>query len=230
MSKGAKVFLFSIISFLVVNLLIAFVMLNISPVSNLRNNESSSIQNPSEENINKDDIYIPPGTEHSNSIDIDDVPDTIVPTYTEISSYKTTIYDKEKNRIHNIELACSKLNITIIKAAEEFSFNETLGPMGASAGYKKATGFDGNGKKVKIYAGGMCQLSSTLYNAAMDAGMEITERHAHSRRVYYVPKNKDAAVSYGGADLKFKNITDKDLRISSETDGHTVTIKIERIG
>ena len=95
---------------------------------------------------------------------------------------------------------------------------------------KKLQDSIGKGKKVRVYAGGMCQLSSTLYNAAMDAGMKITERHPHSRRVYYVPKNKDATVSYGGADLKFKNTTKNDIRISSTTDGHTVTIKIEKIG
>ena len=76
----------------------------------------------------------------------------------------------------------------------------------------------------------MCQISSTLYNAALIAKFEITERHPHSRRVYYVPKNKDATVSYGGADLKFKNNRDKKVKILATTDGHNVTIKLIEIG
>ena len=149
---------------------------------------------------------------------------------TEIAKYSTTIYDKEENRIHNIKLATSKLDGTIIEPGEEFSFNNAVGKMGKNEGYKKATGFNGNGKKVKIYGGGMCQISSTLYNAALIAKFEITERHPHSRRVYYVPKNKDATVSYGGADLKFKNNRDKKVKILATTDGHNVTIKLIEIG
>ncbi len=230
MSKGAKIFAFSAISFCIVTFLVAFIMLNTSSFSALRSNETSSIKNINEDKVESNEPEVPENIDDVNDITLPTAPEFIPPVYTEISSYKTTIYDKEKNRIHNINLASDKLDGAIVKAGEEFSFNKTIGPMGANQGYKKATGFNGNGKKIKIYAGGMCQLSSTLYNAAMDSGFKITERHAHSRRVYYVPKNKDATVSYGGADLKFKNTTDTDIRISSTTDGHTVTIKIEKTG
>ena len=145
---------------------------------------------------------------------------------TEVASYSTTIYDTEESRIHNIKIAIDKLTDAVINSGEEFSFNNTLGPMGPNEGYEKATGFDGHGKKIKIYAGGMCQISSTLYNTALIAGLEITERHAHSSRVYYVPKDKDATIMYGGADLKFKNNTPNDLKIVASTDGHEVTIKL----
>lgn len=147
--------------------------------------------------------------------------------YKEISSYKTNIYDTDKNRIYNIKLACEKLNEHIIKCGEEFSFNSTMGSMGEKDGFKKALGFDSNGNDIKVYGGGICQISSTLYNACLLADLDITERHAHSKRVYYVPKNKDATVFSGGPDLKFINNTDKDIMICAKTDGYTVTITLK---
>ncbi len=147
----------------------------------------------------------------------------------EIATYTTTIYDTEESRIHNITLAIDKLDGAIVEKGQEFSFNDTIGPMGKEQGYEEATGFNGNGKKIKIYGGGICQISSTLYNSALIAGLEITERHAHSRRVYYVPQDKDASVLYGGANLKFINNRENDIKISASTDGHEVTVKLIEI-
>lgn len=231
MSKGAKIFIFTVFSFFIVAFAIAFFSLNASPISILRNNEESSgLENVDKEGVVDNKTQKTVTSDTTKEVVVTKTPEVTPPANVEMSNYKTTIYDKEKNRIHNITLAVSKLNGAIVKPDEEFSFNKTIGPMGANQGYKKATGFNGSGKKIKVYAGGMCQLSSTLYNAVLDAGLPVTERHPHSRRVYYVPKNKDASVSYGSADLKFKNTTDKDLLISSTTDGHTVNIKIEKIG
>ena len=98
--------------------------------------------------------------------------------------------------------------------------------MGENEGYKKATGFDSNGNDIKVFGGGICQLSSTLYNTVLIAKLKVTERHAHSKRVYYVPKNKDATVFAGGPDLKFINITDSDIIINASTDGNKVTVKL----
>lgn len=146
----------------------------------------------------------------------------------EIATYTTTIYDRDDNRVHNISLANSKLNEHIIKAGEEFSFNNTIGPMGGDMGYKQALGFDSNGNKIKVYGGGLCQISSTLYNAALIANLQITERHPHSARVYYVPKDKDATIYYGSLDLKFINNTDSDIKILATNDNANVTIKLIR--
>ncbi len=148
---------------------------------------------------------------------------------TEIASYTTTIYDQDENRVHNITLANSKLNNHIIKNGEEFSFNDTIGPMGGDMGYKKALGFDSNGNKIQVYAGGLCQISSTLYNTALIAGFEITERHPHSARVYYVPKDKDATIFYGSLDLKFINNSGADVKITASNDNANVTIKLIKI-
>lgn len=150
----------------------------------------------------------------------------IVYTETEIASFTTTLYDNDENRIFNITKACEILNNTEIKAGEEFSFNNTLGPMGTGNGYKLAKGFDSNGKLIDVPAGGMCQVSSTLYNVALIANLEITERHAHSRRVAYVPVDKDATIYYPDLDLKFINNTKNDLKITAQNDNYTVTIKL----
>ncbi|MDD2627314.1 MAG: VanW family protein [Clostridia bacterium] len=147
----------------------------------------------------------------------------------EIAKYSTTIYDKEENRIYNIKKAIGILDGKILESGKTFSFNDTIGPMGEKEGFKKATGFNGNAKKIKISAGGICQISSTLYNVALISKFEIVERHPHSKRVYYVPKNKDATILYGGADLKFKNTSNNDIKISALTDGHEVTIKFLKI-
>lgn len=202
--------------------------LTYSPIQNLRSNtisESKSYKDVTGESNNNNSTNTSDKTENINKI----VVNITTPKEEEIASFSTTIYDKEEARIHNIKLAVSKLDGATVNAGEEFSFNNTVGPMGEKQGYQKATGFNGNGKKVKIYGGGMCQISSTLYNAALIANFEITERHPHSRRVYYVAKDKDATVSYGGADLKFKNNSDSKIKITATTDGHEVTIKLYKI-
>ena len=128
-----------------------------------------------------------------------------------------------------LNLAISKLNGVIIENGAEFSFNNTIGPMNEGNGFKKATGFDSNGKKIKISGGGICQISSTLYNCALIAGFDITERHPHSRRVYYVPKDKDATILYGSLDLKFVNNSGSKVRIDASATKSTVTITLVKI-
>ena len=147
----------------------------------------------------------------------------------EIASFTSTLYDNEENRVYNISKACDILNGVTIPNGSEFSFNNTIGPMGEENGYKLAKGFDDEGKLIDIPGGGMCQVSSTLYNVALIANLEITERHPHSRRVYYVPVDKDATVYYPSLDLKFINNTGYDLKISAQNDNYSVTIKMYKI-
>ena len=148
-------------------------------------------------------------------------------TYIDIASYTTKIQDTDKNRVYNITLASEKLDGHIVAPNTEFSFNNKMGNMGAADGYKKALGFDSNGNKIKVYGGGICQISSTLYNAVMAANLKVTERHAHSRRVYYVPKGKDATVFSGGPDFKFINTLQNNIMICVHTDGYTVTVTLK---
>lgn len=147
----------------------------------------------------------------------------------EIASFTSTLYDNEENRVYNISKACEILNGVIITNGSEFSFNNTIGPMGEENGYKLAKGFDDKGKLIDIPGGGMCQVSSTLYNVALMANLEIKERHPHSRRVYYVPVDKDATVYYPSLDLKFINNTGYDLKLSAQNDNYSVTIKMYKI-
>lgn len=153
----------------------------------------------------------------------------IVFTETEISSFTSTLYDNSQNRMFNIQKAVEVLNGSVIHVNEEFSFNNTIGPMGEENGYKKANGFDSNGKVIQIAGAGMCQISSTLYNAALLANLQITERHPHSRRVYYVPIDRDATVYYPDLDLKFINNTPNDIKIYATTDNYSVNITLKKI-
>ena len=93
------------------------------------------------------------------------------------------------------------------------------------SGYKKATILDSEGNKFQGYGGGVCQISSTLYNAALELNLEIIERHPHSKRVKYVEEGKDAAISYSNnLDLKFRNNLDYDLTIQCKVEDNKVYI------
>ena len=139
----------------------------------------------------------------------------------------TTLYSKDSERQHNIQLTCSSLNGTIVKNGETFSFCSTVGPATSEKGYQKADIFDNKGNKKKGYGGGNCQISSTLYNAVMAVpNLEVVERHPHSNKVPYVKKGKDAAVAYGSYDFKFKNNTGNDIRILAGVDSSCVTTSL----
>lgn len=122
-----------------------------------------------------------------------------------LASFSTTILDSDENRVNNIRLASQKINGFVLNPGETFSFNRVVGKREYSKGYKKAKILI-NGEANEDVGGGICQLSSTVYNAAVKSGMKIIERHTHSGEVGYIPRGQDAAVSYGYKDLKFKNV------------------------
>lgn len=146
-----------------------------------------------------------------------------------IGTYSTKLTDKTEGRVHNIKLAISKLDGTKVGPGETFSFNETIGPREENDGYKEAIIFDGHGNKTQGFGGGVCQVTSTLYNAARGAGLEIEERHQHSREVPYVNEGDDATVSYyDNEDLKFKNTKEYTITIKAEATEDKVTVSIEK--
>lgn len=147
----------------------------------------------------------------------------------EITHYSTEILDRKGNRLHNIKLASEKLNNAEINPGDTFSFNERVGKMGEAQGYKKAESFKTDGTKFLEFGGGICQISSTLYNTVLDSNLEVVERHPHSRRVYYVPKDRDATVYYGHKDFKFKNNTENKIKIIAEATDTTMTIKLIKL-
>ena len=115
---------------------------------------------------------------------------------TEIASFTTKIYTKDSGRQNNLTLACSALNNTTIENGKTFSFSKTVGRATSSKGYKKADVFR-NGNVVEALGGGLCQVSTTLYNAVLKIPeLKVTERHPHSNKVPYIKSGKDAAVSF----------------------------------
>ena len=113
---------------------------------------------------------------------------------------------------------------------EIFSFCNTLGPAKPSEGYQKADTFDSDGDIYQEYGGGKCQVSSTLYNAVLQVeGLEIIERHSHSNYVPYVEEGKDAAVSYGSVDFKFKNNNNFSIKIIAEANPDNIVVTIIKV-
>ncbi len=134
-----------------------------------------------------------------------------------LARYETRFYTRNQNEINrseNIRLAASKINGTILAPGEEFSFNNIVGKRTAQGGYKDAFIYV-NGKVVSDIGGGICQVSSTLYNAALYADLEIVERQEHMFTVAYVPLGQDAAVAYGYVDFRFRNSTDWPIKIEA---------------
>ena len=149
----------------------------------------------------------------------------------ELASFSTKLPNDTEARDDNIKLACKTLNGTEIKSGEIFSLWDVLGCPTKEKGYEKAKTFTSDGEVTKSYGGGICQLSSTIYNAVLKVdGLKVTERHEHSRDVPYIEDGKDAAVSYNTSDLKFKNTLDYDVKIEAEVEDREVKIKLVRIG
>lgn len=124
----------------------------------------------------------------------DSTPKTVEDT---ISTFTTNIYSSDTARQNNIKIACDTLNDTIVKAGETFSFCNTIGKATSSKGYQEADIFDNDGNKKKGVGGGICQVSSTLYNSILKSdSLAVTERHSHSNKVPYVKPGKDAAVAH----------------------------------
>ena len=147
-----------------------------------------------------------------------------------ISEFSTKLPKDTKARYSNIDLACDTLNDTIVKSGETFSLWNTLGCPTKEKGYRKAKAFTSSGDIKYSYGGGICQVSTTIYNALLKVdGIKILERHEHSRDVVYIKDGKDAAVSYKSADLKFKNNLDYDIKLKARVEKNKVIIEIEKV-
>lgn len=134
-------------------------------------------------------------------------------TAKKIGSFTSPILDNSTDRLHNILLTAKLINNTVLEAGQEFSFNHITGEPTEERGFKHATIFGENGHHEQGLGGGMCQVSSTLYNAVLDAKLPVTERHPHSQPVAYVPPGRDATT-----------FTDKDFRFLNTT-SHKIIIK-----
>lgn len=142
-----------------------------------------------------------------------------------IAQYTTRFDSTQVNRTENIRLAAKALDGKLLAPGERFSFNKSVGERVAEAGYKEALIIEGNTFTPGL-GGGVCQVSSTLYNVVLLAELEINERHRHSLPVNYVPPGRDATVSFPILDFKFTNSTDAYLQIRSFVDGNTLTFQL----
>ena len=132
--------------------------------------------------------------------------------YGMISSAVTNASSSSSNRLSNISLAISLINGTCLEPGETFSFNKTVGERTTARGFKTAPAYS-SGEVTQEVGGGICQVSTTLFNAAVKANLTINERHAHSLTVSYVDAGKDAAVDWGNKDLRFTNSTGENVYI-----------------
>lgn len=146
--------------------------------------------------------------------------------FPELLSKYTTRYDESNlNRSNNIKLASEKINGTILMPGETFSYNKIVGARTIKAGYKEAAVYMG-GKVVDGIGGGICQVSSTLYNAALEANLEIVSRRNHYFITSYVSASRDATVSYGAIDFKFKNSRNYPIKIECKSNNGICGISI----
>ncbi len=157
---------------------------------------------------------------------------TVEYSYEEIPlcNYSTKLIGSDKNRNTNIDLACKEIDGTVINSGETFSFWKIVKETSSEKGYKEADAFDSHGNTIHALGGGICQISSTIYNAVLkEKSLEVIERHPHSNYVAYVPRGKDASVNYGTADFKFKNNSDVPIKIYARLENKKVVIEIYEI-
>ncbi len=133
------------------------------------------------------------------------------------SSCSTRFDPMNTNRVHNIELAASHLHNYLLAPGEILSLNALIGDTTPEKGYREAFVMVGN-ELVPGYGGGVCQISTTLYNAALLANLQIIERHNHHMSIPYIAPGRDATIVYGVRDLKFRNNRDHHIFINADVD------------
>ena len=144
--------------------------------------------------------------------------------YKTISSF-TTNTTANQNRNTNVRLAAEAINGTVIKPGQEFSFNGTVGQRTEAKGYKGAAAYN-NGEVVQEIGGGVCQVSTTLYNAVFKAGLKISSRRSHTFEPSYVTPGRDATVSWDQPDFKFINNSSTAIGLRASYADQKVTVSV----
>lgn len=142
-----------------------------------------------------------------------------------LASFSTKYATSNKDRTTNLILASNKVNGTVLLPGETFSYNTTVGERTIAAGYKEAAIYQ-DGEVVSGLGGGICQISSTLYNAVLYANLEVVERRNHQFVPSYVSAGRDATVVYGSQDFKFKNNRNYAIKIVSSVGGGVAKFEI----
>lgn len=170
--------------------------------------------------------YIVPLKITEAEIGVEDLGDSI---FVDTLSTYTSKYDvSNRNRSTNLEIAASKLNNVILLPGETFSYNQTVGERTISNGFKEASIYTSRGVEYGL-GGGICQVSSTLYNAVLEANLDIVERKNHRYAVTYVPNGRDATVAYGSIDFKFKNSRSYPIKLIASAKNGVVSISVKGI-
>jgi vancomycin resistance protein YoaR len=142
-----------------------------------------------------------------------------------LSEFSTRYGLRDRNRSENVRLAASKIDEFVLPPGEVFSYNNTVGKRTIEEGFKKAHVYL-KGKIIDGIGGGICQVSTTLYNSVLFANLEVVKRQNHNMIVAYVPPGRDATVSYGGPDFQFKNNLQDPVKISASTYRGRLNIQI----
>ena len=142
-----------------------------------------------------------------------------------LASFSTSLVGRTKAQKQNAILAFKKLNGAVIAPGETFSFNARVGTWSRDQGYRRAP-VSYNGTLIASWGGGVCQTSTTLYNAALLSGMKIIERSSHRFAPDYVPPGRDAAVAFDDVDLKFSNPYSFSVTVSGEVIDDHLTLSV----
>ena len=183
--------------------------------------EDELVKNIMEASENGGEVTLPISVTESNykSEDVVHLSEVVV------ASYTTQFNQSVAGRTKNIELSAQAINNVIVGINDFFSFYTAVGPSDEAHGYQPAEEAL-NGKLVMGIGGGICQTSSTLYNAVDQLKVSYIEKHHHSVTVGYVPKGRDATVSYGGKDFRFQNTTKVPFLINAIIGKGTLTVEI----
>jgi len=146
-----------------------------------------------------------------------------------IGSYSTSLQGRTSGQAANARLALQRVINAEIAPGEEFSFNRRVGSFSRDRGFRRAP-VSYNGQLIDDWGGGVCQTSTTLYNAALLAGLTILERHPHRFSPSYAPPGRDAAVAYTNVDLRFRNPFSYLLRIVGDSSGNRLNLRIVGTG
>ena len=142
-----------------------------------------------------------------------------------LASYVTSFTGRMKDQTHNAVLAAKRLDGMIVEPGQVLSFNASVGTWSRDQGYRKAP-VSFSGTLVDTWGGGVCQTSTTLYNACLLAGMEVVERHHHQFAANYVPPGRDAAVAFPNIDLKMRNNFAFRLRVKARVSADRLVVEI----
>ncbi|MCM3719062.1 VanW family protein [Fictibacillus phosphorivorans] len=143
----------------------------------------------------------------------------------QVGQYITYFNSNNRSRSNNIELAAKALDSHVVFPGETFSFNQVVGNRTIAKGYMRAP-IIVRGELSEGVGGGICQVSSTLFNAVDRAGLTIVQRYSHSKRVPYVPPGRDATVSWYGPDFQFKNQYNQPILIRAKRYGGSMMVKL----